>query len=251
MQSLTAYNCTIHQFIKGLNMTNQEANYSLSDIDREILEGYKTIVQSIGLILGSSCEVVLHSLHDLSHSVIAIHNGAKTGREIGSPVTDKALSVLKQCERDNTSNSGLYHTTNAYGHAMRSVTTVIRGVMGHPIGLLCINFDISTPFDELASTLLTPAVQKTGGPADEGEHFALNIDDLFANKVLKVQEAVIRDKSVPARSRTHEIIVRLNNEGLFKLRKAVPRISEILNISRDVIYLHLRSEHKNNGRDKQ
>ncbi|MBO8415138.1 MAG: PAS domain-containing protein [Proteobacteria bacterium] len=222
--------------------------YHLTEADHQILDGYKHIVESIGLIFGSSCEVVLHSLADLSHSVIAIHNGAKTGRQVGSPVTDKALSVLQDCERSNRPNSGLYHTTNADGHAMRSVTTVIRGVMGHPIGLLCINFDISTPFNELAATLLTPAVKKAGAASDEGEHFALNIDDLFANKVRKVQDAVIKDKSVPARCRTHEIIVRLNNEGLFKLRKAVPRISEILNISRDAIYMHLRNEQKNNGR---
>lgn len=226
-------------------MNTQEA-YHLTEVDHQILEGYKHIVESIGLILGSSCEVVLHSLADLSHSVIAIHNGAKTGRQIGSPVTDKALSVLQDCERSNKPNSGLYHTTTADGHAMRSVTTVIRGAKGHPIGLLCINFDISTPFNELAAILLSHG-QPT---ADDGEHFALNIDDLFVNKVRKVQDAVLKDNSISARKRTQEIITRLNAEGLFKLRKAVPRIAEILNISKDVIYLHLRNENKNSTKDK-
>ena len=42
---------------------------TLTETDRLILEGYKAMVEAIGQVFGSTCEVVLHSLADLSHSV--------------------------------------------------------------------------------------------------------------------------------------------------------------------------------------
>lgn len=214
----------------------KEGSVSLSPQDRLILEGYKPLVDAIGQLFGDCCEVVLHSLEDLSHSVIWIHNGAKTGRKIGSPVTDKALSVLRQCEQTGSSFSKLYLTQTVNGATMRSTTTVIKGIAGNPIGLFCINFDISMPFNQLAQILVEP---KTEGEAG-GEHFAIDLDDLFLTKVRQVEQEVKNDPNIPVRRKTYEIIVRLSDEGVFKIRKAVPRIAKVLNISRDVIYMHLR-----------
>lgn len=214
----------------------KEGSVSLSPQDHLILEGYKPLVDAIGQLFGDCCEVVLHSLEDLSHSVIWIHNGAKTGRKIGSPVTDKALSVLRQCEQTGSNFSKLYLTQTVNGAMMRSTTTVIKGIAGNPIGLFCINFDISMPFNQLAQILVEP---KTEGEIG-GEHFAIDLDDLFLTKVRQVEQEVKNDASIPVRRKTYEIIVRLNEEGVFKIRKAVPRIAKVLNISRDVIYMHLR-----------
>lgn len=214
----------------------KEGSVSLSPQDRLILEGYKPLVDAIGQLFGDCCEVVLHSLEDLSHSVIWIHNGAKTGRKIGSPVTDKALSVLRQCEQTGSSFSKLYLTQTVNGATMRSTTTVIKGIAGNPIGLFCINFDISMPFNQLAQILVEPKNENEAG----GEHFAIDLDDLFLTKVRQVEQEVKNDPNIPVRRKTYEIIVRLSDEGVFKIRKAVPRIAKVLNISRDVIYMHLR-----------
>ena len=214
----------------------KEGSVSLSPQDRLILEGYKPLVDAIGQLFGDCCEVVLHSLEDLSHSVIWIHNGAKTGRRIGSPVTDKALSVLRQCEQTGSSFSKLYLTQTVNGATMRSTTTVIKGIAGNPIGLFCINFDISMPFNQLAQILVEPKNEGEAG----GEHFAIDLDDLFLTKVRQVEQEVKNDPNIPVRRKTYEIIVRLSDEGVFKIRKAVPRIAKVLNISRDVIYMHLR-----------
>lgn len=214
----------------------KEGSVSLSPQDRLILEGYKPLVDAIGQLFGDCCEVVLHSLEDLSHSVIWIHNGAKTGRKIGSPVTDKALSVLRQCEQTGSSFSKLYLTQTVNGATMRSTTTVIKGIAGNPIGLFCINFDISMPFNQLAQILVEPKNEAEAG----GEHFAIDLDDLFLTKVRQVEQEVKNDPNIPVRRKTYEIIVRLSDEGVFKIRKAVPRIAKVLNISRDVIYMHLR-----------
>ena len=51
----------------------------------------------------------------------------------------------------------------------------------------------------------------------------------------------MRDDSIPQRQKNKVIIQELNKQGLFNLRNAVPIISEILQLSKDAIYLHLRS----------
>ena len=119
---------------------------------------------------------------------------------------------------------------------MRSTTTVIKGTGGYPIGLLCINFDLSTPFNELAAQFTQPC-----SASPDSEHFAIDFEDLVLTKVRKIEAEVKSDPSIPVRQKTHEIIVRLHDEGVFKLRKSVPRIAEILSVSRDVIYMHLRA----------
>ena len=194
----------------------KEGSVSLSPQDRLILEGYKPLVDAIGQLFGDCCEVVLHSLEDLSHSVIWI--------------------VLRQCEQTGSSFSKLYLTQTVNGATMRSTTTVIKGIAGNPIGLFCINFDISMPFNQLAQILVEPKNEGEAG----GEHFAIDLDDLFLTKVRQVEQEVKNDPNIPVRRKTYEIIVRLSDEGVFKIRKAVPRIAKVLNISRDVIYMHLR-----------
>lgn len=46
------------------------------------------------MLIGSHCEIVLHSLQDLKCSAIRIANGEHTGRQIGSLITDLALRML-------------------------------------------------------------------------------------------------------------------------------------------------------------
>lgn len=214
------------------------STYNLSEADLMILESYKAIVDSLGSILGDTCEVVLHSLNDLNSSVIYLHNGGKTGRKIGSPMTDKGLKLLEECEKKGVSTTGCYFTQNANGHVMKSSSSIIRNFDKKPIGMLCINFDISAPISDFVSIF---SYQKDK-QIIETEHFASDIDDLLQTTVNKVKDEIMRDENISSRQKTKEIIKQLNNQGFFKLRNAVPQIAKILEISRDVIYLHLRNQ---------
>lgn len=108
--------------------------YLLTAQDCELLDRYKLIVDAIGQVFGNSCECVLHSLADLEHSVIHIHNGMKTGRVLGSPVTDKALMLLKNCESLHQDITPVYQTVARNGSPMRSTTIIIRNNDRIPIG---------------------------------------------------------------------------------------------------------------------
>lgn len=108
--------------------------YLLTAQDCALLDRYKLIVDAIGQVFGNSCECVLHSLADLEHSVIHIHNGMKTGRVLGSPITDKALMLLKNCESLHQDITPVYQTVARNGSPMRSTTIIIRNNDRIPIG---------------------------------------------------------------------------------------------------------------------
>ena len=69
---------------------------TLTREDHMILESYKTLAEGLSDYLGSSYEIVLHSLEDLDRSVIKILNGYHTGRREGAPITDLALEMLSR-----------------------------------------------------------------------------------------------------------------------------------------------------------
>lgn len=312
------------------HLTHGQIEQGKNEMEQEntlILKQYRVMVDMIGLFFKDSVEVVLHSLEDMERSVIYIHNGQKTSRKLGSPVTDKALRILEEFQRTKHTLFGPYKTVSREGHLMKSVTTVITNSSNQAIGLLCINFDLATPMHELFSILcadfesgralgaeaLAPtsggsnsavgaagagAVSAASGAAlasssshnaeddaraqteqsessvrvschsadsltgesalchelrssaasltseslsDVSEHFATDIHDLLNTAVNKTRKQVLRDDSIPQRQKNKAIIHELNKQGLFNLRNAVPIISEILQLSKDAIYLHLRS----------
>ena len=71
--------------------------------------------------------------------------------------------------------------------------------------------------------------------------FVQNLDDLLLSVTCRIRDQIYADESITARNKTKEIVKALDQEGLFEVKNSVSRIAEILNLSRDVVYLHLRS----------
>lgn len=73
-------------------LTNETSELDLLDqrpfdqTDFDILKSYEAVVDGLAMLIGSHCEIVLHSLQDLKCSAIRIANGEHTGRKIGSPM---------------------------------------------------------------------------------------------------------------------------------------------------------------------
>lgn len=223
-----------------MQLTDDCPNYIFSREDYQTLEQYKNIADALGQLFGSACEVVLHSFEDLNSSVIYIHNGELTGRGLGSPVTDKALQILQDSERSREQKSGVYYTRNKHNHLMRSTSTIIKNPSGHAIGMLCINFDVSVPLDTLFKILLPQEASQLPEQQGDSENFAIDVDDLITSQTLKAKARIFADNSIPMRQKTKEVVAVLKDQGIFKLREAVSKVAAALNVSRDVVYLHLR-----------
>lgn len=127
-------------------------NIVLTKTDKAILKSYKILLDGLSEYLGSSFEIVLHSLDNLEKSVIKIVNGYHTGRTVGAPITDLALTMLSKISSMEGKNSLSYFVKNKKGEPMKSSTIIIYGEKGKPIGLLCINFYLDTPISTLLNT---------------------------------------------------------------------------------------------------
>jgi predicted transcriptional regulator YheO len=210
---------------------------TLSDADQCILDSYKTSLEGLAAYLGEAFEIVLHDLADLDHSVIKIINGFHSGRKEGAPITDLALSMLEQINKNNAGPFISYHSRSKYGKPVKSTTIVIFGENGVAIGFICINLYLESP---LTSLLQTFASLDT--PLEfVSENFINDSDELISRALEKAKQEVNANASIPLSQRNKEVITILYHQGIFKLKNAVQDTSRELGISKNTVYLHIRA----------
>ena len=209
---------------------------TLTETDRCILESYIPVVQGLSQYLGSGYEIVLHSLENLNNSVICIMNGHYTGRNVGSPVTDFALELLERIQAKEENPYITYFTENKNREPIRSSTIAIYGENHRIIGLICINFYLNLPLATFVRENYS-----TENTSFFSETFAENSREIIENQVAKIRDDVFSDKSIPLNNKNREIISRLHRCGVFSLKDSVVLVAELLSISKNTVYLHLRN----------
>jgi predicted transcriptional regulator YheO len=195
-------------------------------------------MEGLAAYLGEAFEIVLHDLTDYDHSIIKIINGFHSGRAEGAPVTDFALSMLEQIENNGAASGPFisYTSKSKYGKPVRSTTMVIFGEQGRAIGLLCINLYLDSPLSSLLHTF--SLVSQSNFVT---EHFTSDSDELIVQALEQARAAVEADSAVPQSQKNKEIVTILYHQGIFKLKNAVQAISEDMGISKNTVYLHIRS----------
>lgn len=206
--------------------------------DRCTLNSYISVINGLSNYFGPGYEIVLHSLEDLEHSVIAIVNGDHTGRKVGHPITDLALKMLADIESNQSADYIAYSSFNKKGEPLKSTTIAIRGDNSRIIGLICINFYMNTPLYDIIESLTE---LKQDAMANGSEKFTDNTAELVAEAVARAQEQVLADHSIPSSLRNKAVIKRLYDQGIFNLKDAVIQVAEALDISKNTVYLHLRA----------
>ncbi|PJE78514.1 Transcriptional regulator DauR [invertebrate metagenome] len=218
-------------------LSNGVGSALLSDIDKQLLTSYFALADSIADLIGPHCEVVIHSLGSLEQSVVKIVNGHHTGRKVGYPMTDLGLKMLQRFERTGNTTPKSYFTKNKDGSLLKSTTCVLSGEHGQPIGLFCVNMNLSQPFPEIIKTLI-PLPDETNDPVQENfSNCSSHIIEQAINQALKEVE---QDSSVNLKSRKKTVTKRLFDNGIFEFKEAVTLVAEQLGITRHAIYKYLR-----------
>ena len=219
----------------------------MPDTANALLRQYVKLTEFLGAALGPDYEVALHDLTDKNRSIVAIANGYISGREIGAPLTNMALGVLKDESYEWQDYRLHYSGVSAAGNPLRSSTMFIKED-GKLIGMLCINFDDSR-FQSFAQQVLTLChpnqfVQALEQPP-EGEHASR--PETFRNSTEAVaQDAIAHELErlgVPAKRLTSEerllIIAALEESGIFLLKGAVKDVAAGLGCSQASVYRYL------------
>jgi predicted transcriptional regulator YheO len=205
--------------------------------DLKFPESFKTLVEAIANIFGPHCEVVLHSLQDLSNSVVHIANNHVSGRKVGSPMTDFGIEIFKNANKTKSDTIGPYICKLDDGRILRCVTTVIRNSAGKPIGMLCINIDLSAPLLDFLNEFNSENSNKHN---DIVEHFAFSPEDLILRALDMARREVNMNTKLSATERNQRIVFELNRKGMFDVKGAVDIVAKESGISRYTVYNYLR-----------
>ncbi|MEY8321858.1 PAS domain-containing protein [Lachnospiraceae bacterium 46-61] len=214
----------------------------LTENDKMILESYKNIADGLGDFLGSACEIVIHNLESLDSSIIKIVNGNHSGRTIGAPITDVALSVLTKLEENKEKNFITYFAKNKRGEQIKSSISAIYGERNRIIGLFCVNFFLNTSLFEFVNSFINNHMEESEN--NISENFVDNAEDLMIGALEEVKKIVYNDLSISSSNKNKEIVYLLYQRGIFNLKDSVITISNHLGISKNTVYMHLRNINK-------
>lgn len=213
---------------------------SLTENDRVILDSYTHFAEGLSNYLGSCYEIVVHSLENLDISAIKVFNGFHTNRTEGAPITDLALQMLSRIQAEPKTNFISYFTTNQNGDPLRSTTIAIYGTNNRIIGLMCINFYLNSLLNEVIRPFFQLNAPGTPDPVLT-ENFAGNIDELLSKALTEATQTVQNNSQISASMRNREIISLLNQQGIFTLKDSVIKVAQLMGISKNTVYLHLRN----------
>ena len=221
----------------------------LTKTDKIIMDSYASMIEGLSAYLGSAYEISLHSLEDYNHSVVKIMNGYHSGRSAGAPLTDLALNMLKRITDQGisaTESYTAYNAINPAGEHLKSSTIPVIGENGRVIGILCINFYMDSPLSEILQSLAGNNSTRT-----EHEHFASSTTDTISEAVNDARNQIMLNASIPAVNKNKEVIRILYEKGIFRIKDSVVEVANALNISKNTVYLHLRSISKESKSSSQ
>lgn len=202
--------------------------------NRTLLDNLKRIADAIVGFFGRNCEVCLHDLSSLRHSLIYIA-GDVTGRKTGAPATDLLVRALQQHGVEDLHN---YQTSTGNGRPLKSSTVFIRGADGEPLFAFCINFDTTDFFN--ASQALQPFVNTLEQTFETSETFALAPEETIESLVKRSILALGKQPVTMTSDEKTRLIALLEQDGVFRLKGAVEQVARHIGVSRYTIYHYLR-----------
>ena len=216
------------------------------------LAQYTALVKFLGAALGPDYEIVLHDINGKDQSVAAIANGRISGRNVGAPLTDKALRFIADKTYQDQDFLCNYTGRSKDERTLRASTMFIKDDGGRLIGMLCINFDPSR-YQKASQDILKLCgldgeifLEDTHlHPAGEVENFSDSISEV-TDTVLK---RYLKDGIPPERLTQEEkmaIVKQLEERGIFLLKGAVNEVATRLHCSAASIYRYLGKINKQN-----
>lgn len=222
-------------------MMNKKTANSLvtifSERDKEILCSYFRLADTIADFIGPHSEVVIHSFENIEKSVVKIVNGHHTGRKLGSPLTDLGLRMLSAFEKTGEVTPKSYFTQSKDGALLKSTTCMLMGENEKPIGMFCINMNLSFPFPEIIKTLMPDMSHPN---ITVNENFSACANDVINHALEHAIIDVENDTSINLKTKNKTITKILFENGIFELKEATAIVSERLGITRHAIYKYLR-----------
>lgn len=193
---------------------------------------YEPLIKAIVELFHPLVEV---AIHDLEKGTVAALYHNISQRKVGE------LSPLKELKveiKDFPDFFSPYYKQNWDGRSLKCTSITMRNKKGTPIGLICINADVSVLQD---SSRLLEAFLKTKSSAE-------NPIEIFGSECESQAEGIIQqfldEKSLSLnrlnRVQKRELVQKLYRKGVFNFKNAAPFVAKKLNTSRASIYNYIK-----------
>lgn len=229
----------------------------MSHLASPLLQHYIKLTEFLGYALGPDYEVALHDLTTKDRSIIAIANKHVSGRDVGAPLTNVALRILRDKSYEKQDYLLHYLGVSASGKTLRSSTMFIKQD-GKLIGMLCVNFDDSR-FQSVSDALMKlchpdqfvdinfQADEALAEPAGSAERFHNSIHGVATDAVLDELDRRKIDAGRLTPEERLQIIASLDAAGIFLLKGAVKDVADALECSQASVYRYLSQIRKEEG----
>jgi predicted transcriptional regulator YheO len=201
-----------------------------------LFHNLKGIADAIVGFLGRNCEVCIHDLASLQHSLVYIAGGV-TGRKPGAPATDLLVRALQQ-EDQELRDLHNYRTTSKDGRSLKSTTVFIRNAAGKPVAAFCINLDTTEFFN--ASQTLLPFINNLTESTVKSETFAHSLDETIDSLFAQAVSTMGKHPFSMATEEKIRLIELLEHDGAFRLKGAVEQVAGMAGVSKYTIYNYLK-----------
>jgi predicted transcriptional regulator YheO len=208
-----------------------------------ILEKYLPLAKTIAEMFGKKCEVLIHDFSNPQHSIVAIENGHVTGRKIGDPITDLALSIWK---KDGYGDKKIdrvvnYKTKTKDGKILKSSSVFIRDNQKKIIGCICINYDLTehSMFHKVMEDFcITFDLDKEKSERDI-ETFTGDVNEVLKNIIQEAIEKIGKPVSLMQKEDKLMVAKITDEKGAFLIKGAINQLAKEINVSRYTIYNYL------------
>lgn len=201
-----------------------------------ILNDYFSVAQAITALLQPHAEVVIHDLK--TGKIAALYNNFSK-RNIGDESLIEELS-----DYDSLPDVfPVYTKINWDGRKLKSSTATLRDKNNTPIGLLCINLDVSK-WEEFKHLL----DQWSNIQNYQNQPEVLFKDDWKEKINLYVSEYLNKEGltlKILSKEKKRDLINALHQEGAFKAKNAATYVADVLDLSRATIYNYLKRKNEN------
>jgi predicted transcriptional regulator YheO len=192
------------------------------------------LATAIEQLFAPYCEVVIHDFSDMEHSIIHVE-GALSGRNVGGGATDLLLSRVRAGETQEDLHN--YKTTLPGDRRIKSSTIFLRDGNGKAYGAFCINYD-TTPLVAFQRVLTNLTSLESQGAVSE------TLSDDVTQTIQGIIAETVRELgiSAPMLSRDAKIrlMARLDEKGVFQVKKAAAIVADQFGFSRATVYNYLR-----------
>ena len=205
----------------------------------------KQLADAVVSSFGSNCEVAIHDVSTLKHSLVYIA-GDVTNRELGAPITDMVIKALIKEGRNVKDRHG-YKTIMDDGRELKSSTIFIRDEKGEVIAAFCINFDTTDYINAIHALELLAKLKDNGQVAPMTENFAFSINDTVDALFEQAVSEIGKQPATMSKDEKIRLVKELERKGAFQIKGVVNQIAVRLGVSNFTVYNYLKKIRASNA----